>query len=160
MMKKILSILLMTTSMQAYSQQLPIIEVSAEVKAINNETFVIYQLHNPSKENVYFIPSSLVPHYMNDIQTQQGIDNCLPTSKRKPYTLQDTTIILPNKTIKQKFSLTKLFACRKNLYSNYRIYYAEIEPSFNYREEFYSKYYGDNYEKFLNEFYNHIDFKF
>ncbi len=159
-MKNILLILLMTTSMQAYSQQFPIIEVNAEIKAIDNEKFIIYRLHNPSKQNVYFIPSSLAPHGMYDIKSDQGINNCLPKVRRKPYTMQDTTTILPQQTINQTFSLTKLFACRKNLNSTYRIYYAEIEPSFNYSKEFHQKYYGENYEKFVNDFYSHIDFKF
>ncbi len=161
--KKILSILLMTTSMQAYSQQLPIIEVNAEVEAIDNETFIIYHLHNPSKQNVYFIPRALAPHGMQDIETQQGIDDCLPMIKRNNPTLKDTTTILPQQTIRKTFSLTGLFDCRKNLNSTYRIYYDAIQPSFNYSKEFIQKYYGNNgekYDKFIDKYNKHIDFKF
>ncbi len=163
--KKILSILLMATSMQVYSQQLPIIEVSAEVKAIDNETFVIYKLHNPSKQNVYFIPSSIAPDGMQDIETQQGVDDCFSMIRirRDNPTLKDATTILPQQTINEKINLTELFSCEKNLNSTYRIYYDAIQPSFNYSKEFIQKYYGnkgEKYDKFIDKYHKHIDFKF
>ncbi len=150
----------MITSIPAYSQTFPIIKVSAEIKAINNEKFIVYHLDNPSKQNVYFIPSSLPPHSINNIKTGQSIRNCLPMIKRKPYTIQDTMKIPPQQSINKQFSLTKLFACRKKLNSTYRVYYNIIQPSFNYSEEFHQKYYGDNYEKFISEFHKYIDFEF
>ncbi len=155
-MKKILILLLMIANV--YAHEALWIELSAEIKTIDNEKFIEYKLHNPNKENVYFIPSGLTHLRLEDVKNDNSlIKNCLPKIKRKPYTIKDCTKILPQQTIIQKINLNKLFECRKNLHSRYRIYYISCKPSFG---ADWTKFDKLDQKKYYNEYVKKVEFEF